>query len=217
MSGKLNIERNDGSWLEGTFFWPSEFGCSENDQHVIMDLFIVWKNLRFNDITNETLWSNVLANLDSINENWLKIDSNVWLQDRVKFYTNYMLCAVVNQIWSSGFDINVIRKYYGTLTKAARDLEATTKVGYKKLIFSRIATIPMSINVDGILRKKSTRYYAITAIIVDRRKAKLCDLKEFMDLKEQIVNQETMIPVFSRAHPLFFHFPSTSKFKVPQT
>ena len=206
MTGKINVVRKNGSWLEGCFFWPAESGCSENDQHLIMDLFIVWNNVDFSKITNDTLMNNIIANLDSIGESWINITTNTWLQDRVKLHTNYLMNAILNQIWGSGFDIEVVRKYYRIITKAARDLEAITKVGFKKLVFTKLVIIPTSINVEGILRKKSIRYYAITAIIVNRSTAKMSDLKEFIDLRSQVIEQEMMQPSlnnFKVSAPLF--------------
>ena len=61
-----------------------------------------------------------------------------------------------------------------------------------------------SVNMDGILRKRSVKNYVFTAIFLNRRSAKLKDLKEFMDVKNQVITKESMLAPIAHIIYQFF-------------
>ena len=190
MFGKMVVSKVDRVWTEGIFYWPDQAGCTENDQHLILDLFIVWKNTSFEAVKDGKIWRNVINNIDAVMEKWLALDTNPMAQENVNSFSNLFLVAVLHRIWDSGFQIDILRHFYPVLTKAACHYESLTRVGYKKLVFSKLVVVPTTTKIDGITRKRPERYYAITALYVDRQTAKIAEIKEFLQLKDQIQNKE---------------------------
>lgn len=190
MNGKLSVLNVTHSWTEGVFYWPIDFGCTENDQHLILDLFITWKNVNFEHVKDHKIWRNILSNIDEVTAKWLELNTNPFAQEHVAQFSNSFLVAVLHIIWESGFQISMLRKFYPVLVKAAGYFEAVTHAGYKKLVYTKIVIIPTAITVDGIVRKRPVRYYAITALYLDRQHARITELKDFLQIKDQVHAKE---------------------------
>ena len=192
-NGKVVIKRATTALLEGTFYWPVATRCTENDKHSVMDLLIIWRyvsaNIGPHDEETELDFT-ITSNLDNIVEKWIKITSNSCLNDEVRYYTIQMLRVILTKIWTTGLDVDVIRQYYTVIFKAARDIEALSGMGYKKLHYSQIVIIPTTVNVDGILRKRPINYYGINVLVLTRKEAAFDMLLDFAAIKDQVKTQE---------------------------
>ena len=192
-NGKVLVKTVTNALLEGTFYWPVSTRCTENDKHTAMDLFIIWRyvstQIGANDEANE-LDLLITANLDNITEKWTKIQINSLLNNETRFYTVQMLRVILTKIWTTGLDVEVIRRYYTVIFKAARDIEEITGMGFKKLHYSQIVIIPTTVNIDGILRKRPVNYYGITVQVVTRKDATIEMLQDFNAIKDQIKLKE---------------------------
>ena len=198
--GKVQLDKVESSKLEGTFYWPAFARCTENDQHSAMDLFIIWRYVYQEEHTNgpetEEVKENIKLNLEKVIEKWTKMESNCCLQDKVQHYTLQMLRIIIEQIWESGLDIQLIRKYYLVITKAARDIEETIGLGFRKMIYTRAVVIPITVELEGILRKRPTAFYAISVHVLTRKTATVEMIRDFIDIKDQVQNKESLLCVF---------------------
>ena len=192
--GKVHIVKVNDSLIEGTFYWPATARCTENDQNSVMDLFIIWRYINQYDLVQEPesaeVTQNIKLNFDAVVEKWQKIKSNSCLQDKVAHYTVQMLKVLINQIWESGLDVQLVRKYYPTITKAARDIEEMQGMGFKKMIFTKTVIIPVTLSLDGILRKRPTNYIAVSVHVLTRKTATIALLQDFIDIKNQVQMKE---------------------------
>ena len=190
--GKIVFTKCTDKWVEGNFYWPFQAGCSENDQHMILDLFLLWSSLDLESIKDLSVWNNILSNMTRLSTIWLSIRNNPWAQEKVKHFSTYFLGAVLHVIWSSGFNIEIMRQYYPIITKAAADIEAITRSGFKKLIATKVVIIPALMEIDGIVRKRPERFLAVKIILLNRQLARINDFKEFLQIKEQMQHKEMM-------------------------
>ena len=192
--GKVQIERVNEAMIEGVFYWPIVARCTENDQTSIMDLFIVWRYINHDhhiiEPGSQETYQIIQANIETVTEKWLSMNSNSCLHDQVAPYTLQMLRVIIDLIWEAGMDIQLIRKYYPIIMKAARDIEELTGMGFKKMIYSKSVVIPITLEIDGILRKRPMHYLAISVFILNRKNATIAMLQDFEDIKSQVQTKE---------------------------
>ncbi len=197
--GKVQIDRVNESMIEGTFYWPTYARCTENDQTSVMDFLIIWRfvnqdnHMTFPD--SDEIYATIKSNPDHVTEKWLLMNSNSCLHDKVAHFTLQMLRVIVDQIWESGLDVQIVRKYYPVITKAARDIEEITGLGFKKMIYCRTMVIPITMEVDGILRKRPTNYLAISIFVLNRKSATIAMLQDFIDIKNQVQTKEESLHI----------------------
>ena len=200
MSGKIKITKLVDSQLEGTFYWPISAQCTENDQQSILDLFIVWQFIQEHpQVKTGTVsaWhaeslevsQTIENNTDAIIKKWLKM-TNACTDDKVLHYSILLFKVIIDRIWKSGLNVEVIREYYPVILKGARDIEEISGLGFMKLLYSKIVIIPTSILIDGILRKRPIQYYAITVHIIPRKTASINSIKDFLEIKDQVEEKE---------------------------
>ena len=193
MNGKITVNTSTDALLEGVFYWPVQAQCTENDKHTVMDLLIIWRFVSENATNKDEateLDYTITTNLDSIVDKWIKITSNSCLDVDVRYYTIQLLRVILTKIWTTGFEVSSIRQYYPVIFKAARDIEALSGLGFKKLFYSKIVIIPTTVPVDGILRKRPINYYGINICVITRKLATIEMLQDFANLKNQVKNQE---------------------------
>ena len=198
MNGKIKITKTIESQFEGTFYWPVAAQCTENDQQIILDFFILWqftqRNIsKYQDSAEVS--RTITNNLDAIVKKWLKL-TNVCTDEKVLQYSILMFQIVIGKVWTSGLNVEIIREYYPVILKGARDIEEVSGLGFLKMLYSRIVVIPTSIMIDGILRKRPVQYYAITVHVIPRKTASINAIKDFLEIKEQIEEKERVIFVF---------------------
>lgn len=70
------------------------------------------------------------------------------------------------------------------------DIEEMTGMGFKKMIYSRSVVIPITLEIEGILRKRPMHYLAISIFILNRKNATIAMLEDFMDIKNQVQMKE---------------------------
>lgn len=192
MNGKIKIEKMNSQQLEGIFYWPSNSQCTENDHHLIMDLFLVWRFLndtRTSYPETAQVVQTVANNLDDVIEKWLKIP-NFCTDDRICHYTRILLQEILSKIWNSGLNIDTIRKYYQVITKSSRNIEETDGLGFMKLIYSQMSVLPTTQEIDGIIRKRPIHYYAVHIHVLSRKLATVSMIKDFLEIKSQVEDKE---------------------------
>ena len=198
MSGKIKITKLVDSQLEGTFYWPISAQCTENDQQSILDLFIVWQFIQEHpQVKTESLEVShtIENNTDAIIKKWLKM-TNACTDAKVLHYSILLFKVIIDRIWKSGLNVEVIREYYPVILKGARDIEEISGLGFMKLLYSKIVVIPTSILIDGILRKRPIQYYAITVHIIPRKTASINSIKDFLEIKDQVEEKERVTFLF---------------------
>lgn len=192
MNGKIQIDKNSSSQLEGVFYWPSNPHCTENDHQCIMDLFIVWRFInmtQINALDLEPTRQTISSNLDAIIQSWLQIP-NFCTDDKICQNSILLLQEIIAKIWNSGLNINTIRAFYPALTKAARNIEEVDGLGYMKLIYSQIIVIPTTLAIDGITRKRPIHYFAVHIHVLSRKLATVAMIKDLLEVKDQIEEKE---------------------------
>ena len=195
MNGKVKVTKVTDRQFEGTFYWPVAAQCTENDQQIILDLFILWQFAQENTLMypeSAEVTQTITNNMDAIIKKWLKL-TNVCTDDKILHYSVLLFKIVIEKIWKSGLNVEVIREYYPVILKGARDIEEVSGLGFMKLLYTKIVAIPTSAMIDGILRKRPIQYYAITAHIIPRKTASVTAIKDFLETKEQIEEKEGVI------------------------
>ena len=198
MNGKIKVTKVSKVQMEGTFYWPVVAQCTENDQQCILDLFILWQYVQDNGIMypeSAEVLQTIANNTDDVIKKWLKL-SNTCTDEKVAHYSVLLFKAIIEKIWKSGFNVDIIRHYYPVILKGARDIEEISGLGFMKMIYSQIVVIPTSFIIDGIVRKRPIQYYAVTIHVLSRKTASITAIKDFLETKDQIESKGRVIIIF---------------------
>ena len=135
--GKIKIHQLNERWFEASLIWPSFYSIQGEDEHLVLNYFILWRYLHRLDPlkSNPTLWTHISQNIDHITREWMTVQSNSLSQPEVQYFTEHMLHVVLDLIWRSNLNITVLRRFQGVLAKAARELEEVHEGGFAKLVF----------------------------------------------------------------------------------
>ena len=183
--GKIRIISANEKWIEGQMEWAQVLGCDKDDAELILNLFIVWRHIPWNKITDKELWSTVQIRLDQLSLSWLNLDSNFCDLPNVHHNSIYLLAAIITRIWNDGCNIVTMRKYMSVLTKAASDLELISPHGFKKMVQVRVTLTRRTIRDGFLLRKLPTPIYVAHVYCLTRNQASVNDMKEFLSYKKQ--------------------------------
>ena len=192
MSGKIHIEKLTEAQIESVFYWPVSEQCTENDHHGVMDFLIIWRFIQDHQMKYfqaAEIKLNIINNLDNIIAKWLLV-TNSGANDQVLQYSIILFKVIIDKIWNSGLNINLIRQYYPVFVKGSRDVEENCGLGFMKMIFSKIVIIPTAMEIDGILRKRPVQHYAITTLVLSRKRATVDMIRDYLEVKEQVETKE---------------------------
>ena len=130
--GKIQISRLNKAWVEATFIWSGDLQVEGEDEAMIINYLIAWRFLPVIDKDKcPLIWSHVSKNLDDIIKKWLLISENSLALQNVKYFTTCMLMVVLDKIWTSNFNVTIMRKYRPVLQKAGKDIENHYRGGFR--------------------------------------------------------------------------------------
>ena len=130
--GKVKVSRFNQAWVEATFVWPGELNVEGEDESMIINYLIVWKHLK--PIEHDRcplIWSHVSKNLDDIIKKWHMIVDNSFTLQNVRYFTTCMLMVIMDKIWTSNYNVTIMRKFRAVLHKAAQDIENHYSGGFR--------------------------------------------------------------------------------------
>ena len=182
---KIRVVKVDDKWLEAHFEWPADLNCFDDDGELLLSLLLVWKHIPWDKLTDNDLWKATQSRLDQICHLWLQIKNNFTELPNVHHHSIYMLAAMITRVWQEGLDLNLLRTYKVIFMKAAHDLEKTTVHGYRKLIQVQTYVGHRAVRDGHVLRKVPTRLFVAHIYCLNREKASLEDMTEYVSIQNQ--------------------------------
>ena len=131
--GKVKISRLSKAWVEATFVWSGDLKIEGEDEAMIINYLITWRFLPLIEKKDRCplIWSHVNKNLEEVIKKWLLIDGNSLALQNVRYFSICMLMVVLDKIWTSNYNVTIMRNYRPVLQKAAKDIENYFRGGFR--------------------------------------------------------------------------------------